>query len=344
MNICTRRKFIINALSLSIAGVSAMDNLYATLDSKSAQASFIPVMLTPYKEDLSIDFYGLEKLTDLYLHAGAKGLFANCLSSEMYSLEQDERIAITRTTVKRAGQHTNVVATGSFGNSIKDKADFTNLIYEMGANSVILITSHFAEKSDNPSVLIDNIYSFLNHTSRIPLGTYECPTPYKRLLSETEFKMLSDTNRFFYHKDTSENIEEIQKKIQISSANGSYKLYNAHAETAVSSIRQGAAGISPIAGNLFPNIFSWLCRYATDERKKLEVDWMQRELNLVQKTVSLKYPLGAKYFLRKMGLPININSRMQTQMLTKDDIIKLDNLFIKYQSWCEQLGIKPLQV
>lgn len=344
MNTCTRRKFIKNTLSLSIAGVSAMDNLYATLDSSSAQASFVPVMLTPYKEDLSIDFYGLEKLTDLYLHAGAKGLFANCLSSEMYSLEEAERIAITRTTVKRAGQNINVVATGSFGNSIKDKADFTKLIYETGANSVILITSHFTEKSDNPGVLIDNIYSFLNHTSRIPLGTYECPTPYKRLLSEAEFKILSDTNRFFYHKDTSENIEEIQKKIQISRANSSYKLYNAHAETAVSSIREGAAGISPIAGNLFPNIFSWLCRYATDERKKLEVDWIQQELNLVQNMVSIKYPLGAKYFLRKLGLPIIVNSRMQSLKLNQDDRVILDGLFVKYQSWCDQLGIRPLKV
>jgi 4-hydroxy-tetrahydrodipicolinate synthase len=39
---------------------------------------FIPVMLTPFLDSGEVDYAGLRALTDLYLEAGATGLFANC--------------------------------------------------------------------------------------------------------------------------------------------------------------------------------------------------------------------------------------------------------------------------
>jgi 4-hydroxy-tetrahydrodipicolinate synthase len=50
---------------------------------------FIPVMLTPFNDDLSVDYATLRKLCDYYIDNGAVGLFANCLSSEMYELTAD---------------------------------------------------------------------------------------------------------------------------------------------------------------------------------------------------------------------------------------------------------------
>ena len=54
---------------------------------------FVPVMLTPYKQNGKIDFEGLSRLMDFYLAAGVKGFFANCQSSEMYYLNEDERLS-----------------------------------------------------------------------------------------------------------------------------------------------------------------------------------------------------------------------------------------------------------
>ena len=68
----------------------------------SLPQGFIPVMLTPFLENGNIDFDGLTKLTEFYLEAGAAGLFANCLSSEMYELSEDERLAITKHVVDAA--------------------------------------------------------------------------------------------------------------------------------------------------------------------------------------------------------------------------------------------------
>ena len=89
---------------------------------------FVPVMLTPYKKTGEIDYNGLSKLIDFYMAAGAKGLFANCLSSEMYNLSEKERLELTTHVVKHVNGQIPVVASGSFGDSFEDKAEFSKKI------------------------------------------------------------------------------------------------------------------------------------------------------------------------------------------------------------------------
>ena len=47
---------------------------------------FVPVMITPFNLKAKVDFDAVSALIEFYLAAGVKGFFANCLSSEMYSL------------------------------------------------------------------------------------------------------------------------------------------------------------------------------------------------------------------------------------------------------------------
>ena len=61
---------------------------------ENSTKGFIPVMLTPFSSNGSIDYAALTQLTEVYLQAGAAGLFANCLSSEMFELTDIERLLV----------------------------------------------------------------------------------------------------------------------------------------------------------------------------------------------------------------------------------------------------------
>ena len=129
-------------------------------------------MLTPFNLKAQVDLDVVSRLVDFYLAAGVKGLFANCLSSEMYSISEDERLALTRHIVKYVDGRVPVVATGSFGLTLEDKADFTKRIYNTGVNAVILITGHYANVDDGDDVLIRNFNRMFQLTDNIPLGLY----------------------------------------------------------------------------------------------------------------------------------------------------------------------------
>src|SRR5438045_9066600 len=112
------------------------------------EKKFVPVMITPFNLKAKVDLDVVSNLIDFYLAAGVKGFFANCLSSEMYSISEDERLELTKHIVRYVKGRVPIVATGSFGLSIYDKAEFTKKIYDTGIDAVILITGHYANFDD----------------------------------------------------------------------------------------------------------------------------------------------------------------------------------------------------
>src|SRR4030095_4277372 len=262
---------------------------------------FVPVMITPFNLKAKVDLDVVSNLVDFYLAAGVQGFFANCLSSEMYSITEDERLELTQHIVRYVYGRVPVVATGSFGLTIEDKAEFTKKIYDTGVNAVILITGHYANVDDSDDVLLRNFERMLKYTPGIPMGTYECPAPYKRILSAEVFKTLVATNRFVYHKDTSIDLEQVRAKLEILKSDSRLEFYDAHTPNAMFSLQMGAKGMSSISGNFYPEILVWMCENAIKPDRQKEVEWLQSELSKVDPLIHVAYPLSAKYFLRKRG-------------------------------------------
>jgi len=306
---------------------------------QSSEKKFVPVMITPFTKDMKIDFEVLSRLIDFYLAAGVKGFFANCLSSEMYNLDEEERLALARFVVKRINGSVPVVASGSFGQTPEERAEFTKKMYHTGVNAVILITSHFADPADDDRTLLHNLDRYLKHTDNIPLGTYECPAPYKRILSPEVFGYLLGTDRLIYHKDTELDPERIKLKLKLAQGNR-LEFYDAHAPNTMTSLQGGAKGMSAIAGNFYPEIFVWMCNHANDPDRQEDVKWMQSEITRLDTIVSQGYPLSSKYFLQKRGLPIQVLSRSAHGPLTSDQKRAMDDLSSTLAGWHERLGIK----
>ncbi|HSF52107.1 MAG TPA: dihydrodipicolinate synthase family protein, partial [Algoriphagus sp.] len=259
--------------------------------------------------------------------------------SEMYFLDNEERLALAKHVVKHVNGKIPVVATGSFGDTIEERAEFTKKMYATGVDAVILITSHFAAKEEDDSVLIKNLDKFLSLTGDIPLGTYECPSPYKRIISPEVLRYLLSTKRFIYHKDTNLDLDPIKVKLEIAKGTP-LEFYDAHTPNTMASLQMGAKGMSCIAGNLYPELFSWMCANATDPAKQEDVKWLQSELTKADSIISKGYPLSAKYFLQKRGVPIAPIGRSAKTPLTAEQMQGLDEILKVLPQWHERLGIK----
>lgn len=127
----------------------------------------VPVMLTPFTSTGAVDYQVLHQLTDFYVQAGATGLFANCLSSEMYELTEEERLATTRQIVQQTAGSMPVVATGTFGGAVDKQADFVKRIYDTGIQAVIVITSQVVSPEENDQVFLDRISTLMEMTSTL---------------------------------------------------------------------------------------------------------------------------------------------------------------------------------
>jgi 4-hydroxy-tetrahydrodipicolinate synthase len=306
---------------------------------------FVPVMITPYNLKAEVDLDVVSILVEFYLAAGVKGFFANCLSSEMFSITENERLELTAHIVKQVRGRVPVVATGSFGLTIADKALFTRKIYDTGIDAAIMITGHFAKEEDTDETLLRNFEQLFLATGNIPLGMYECPAPYKRIITADVFRKLLAANRLVYHKDTSITHENVQAKLDIlKETENSMEFYDAHTPNAAFSLQQGAKGMSSISGNFYPEVMVWMVNNATNPEKQEEVKWLQEELTKVDPLIHIAYPMCSKYFLQKRGLPVRTISRAVATKLTPDQRTVLDGIYDRFEYWCERLAIPKVDI
>ncbi len=304
---------------------------------------FIPVMLTPFRENGNIDFDGLTRLTEMYLHAGVQGLFANCQSSEMFELSDEEKIAVVNHVMKIAGGSVPVVAVGNFGKTIATQAAFINRIYDTGVQAAIIVTSLIATANEEPDIFEERVFKLFDLTGKIPLGFYECPEPYKRVLTPKQLAKFVATGRVIYHKDTCLDIAMIRKKLQATITCSTFGLYDAYAVNAVDSLKAGAAGLSCIQGNFFPELIVWLCEHYDDNANVEEVNKVQGFLKDNMEVVHTSYPMAAKLYLQKSGLNISAYTRTKTGNAASHLNNKLHQLFTQYHLLKKNIEIQELK-
>ncbi|MBA4848903.1 dihydrodipicolinate synthase family protein [Emticicia sp. BO119] len=305
----------------------------------SLPQGFIPVMLTPFTDNGAIDYAGLSVLTDYYMQAGSAGLFANCLSSEMYELSNEERVAITRQVVDRAAGQIPVVSTGTLGGTIAEQADFVKRIYDTGVQAVIVISSQIAQADESDAVFIERMEELMHLTPGIPLGFYECPVPYKRLINADVLAKLLPSKRLIYHKDTCLDSAEVERRLAVAQGYN-FGLYDAYMVNATSSLKAGASGLSCIQGNIYPELIVWICEHFNDN--SAESQKVQQFFNDSMEIVHSAYPTIAKYSLMKRGFPISTYTRRKVEPLTDDLKTRMDELMVTIDNLHDELGVKPV--
>lgn len=269
-----------------------------------------PVMLTPFTTDNQVDYPALKELTDWYIANGVSGLFAVCQSSEMFFLTLEERIKIAQKTVEFSAGRVPVIASGHISDDFKQQAEELNAMARTGVDAVILITNRLAAQEESDEIWIENCARLLDKIdSSIPLGFYECPYPYKRILSPKMIRWAAQTGRFYFLKDTCCDIDQIIEKLKCMEGTN-LKLYNANTTTLLESLRAGAAGYSGVMDNFHPALYTWLCSHYEEK----EADGLSDFLTIASLIERQYYPVNAKYHLgTNEGLSITTVSR------TKDD-------------------------
>ena len=144
------------------------------------------------------------------------------------------------------------------------------------------------------------------------LGFYECPYPYKRIISPELLKWCADSGRFYFIKDTSCDKEIIRKKLEAVKGS-SLKLFNANSSTLLETLQMGASGFSGVMANFHLDLYAWLCgNYETNPEKSREIADFLTTASLIERQV---YPVNAKYFQKLLGKFASIHTRTKDASL-----------------------------
>ncbi|TDG00209.1 dihydrodipicolinate synthase family protein [Paenibacillus piri] len=284
-----------------------------------------PTMVTPFTDSNEVDYNALERMIEWYIGHRVAGLFAVCQSSEMFYLTLAERAAIARFVVEKARGRVQVIASGHISDSTEDQRTELRAMAETGVQAVVLVSNRLARQDESDDVWKRHAEELLAAVPDVPFGIYECPYPYKRLLSPELLRWCESTGRFTFLKDTCCDTDRIRSKLD-AVRGGGLRLYNANTATLLETLQIGIEGYSGIMGNFHPDLYVWLTRHYLD--RPVEAEKLQHFLGLSSVIESQYYPVNAKYYLRLEGLPIGLHTRSKdSRLLTYSNRREIEQLY-----------------
>lgn len=270
----------------------------------------IPVMITPFGADGQIDFDGVARLVDWYIANGSDALFAVCQSSEMQFLSLEERVALARFVVEKAAGRVPVVASGHVSETLEAQADELNAIAQTGVDGLVLVTNRLDATQKGGTAFVDDLGWLMERLPKdMPLGLYECPAPYRRLLSDDELMFCANSGRFGILKDVSCDLDTIKRRVALTK-DTPLAIVNANAAIAHAAMQSGSNGFTGVFTNIHPDLYKWLLTQGADHPD------LASELAVFLALAAMAEPMGypklAKLYHQRLGTFDGISSRTVT--------------------------------
>ena len=299
----------------------------------------VPVMLTPFTEGDAIDEAGLERLVAWYLAHEADALFAVCQSSEMQVLTLDERMELARRTVALSAGRVPVIASGHVSLGLDDQLAELSAMAQTGIDALVLVTNRLDPKDRGFETFRQTLETILARLpSDLPLGLYECPAPFRRLLSDDELALCRDTGRFVVLKDVSCDAATVSRRAALC-AGSPLAVINANAAIAFEAMRTGSRGFSGVFTNIHPDLYAWL--YAHKHEDTDTVRDLTTFLALAAMAEGMGYPKLAKLHHVRMGTFASPHTRVvdyDPLELHWASGALLDHIAVGTERWRTRLG------
>jgi 2-keto-3-deoxy-L-arabinonate dehydratase len=131
----------------------------------------IPILVTPFADDGTLDLDSLEREIEWVLAEGASGVACVAIASEGYKLTEMERDAVIATTVRRVGGRAPVVASAD-GPGEEPAIDRARRAAALGADALMVLPSYFVKPG--PDALM-TYYDSIAKASRLPIMVQDAP-------------------------------------------------------------------------------------------------------------------------------------------------------------------------
>ncbi|MCR5042249.1 MAG: dihydrodipicolinate synthase family protein [Clostridia bacterium] len=305
---------------------------------KNISDGVYPTMITPFHDDGTIDLPAAGKLLDYYARSGAKGVFAICQSSEIFKLSFEEMYSLLAFIMENRPEGLEVIASGNTSDDPDTIVERAKSFISLGIDGYVFITNRFASEDEGDDVFLERIFRAVDRIgSDVPFGLYECPYPYKRVVSPYCMKKLGESGRFAFLKDTCCDIDLIGEKIEACRGTP-LKLYNANSATLLDSLRLGAAGYSGVMANFHTELYSLLC--GVWDKDPALAEKLSAFVGFASVAECQCYPVNAKYYMDLCGVSMGTYTRVRDRSeLTKSRMQEMRQLRELTDFFKQQLGI-----
>ena len=140
----------------------------------SIQAPFgrlMTAMITPFKDDLTIDWAGVEKLASHLVSTGHDGIVVNGTTGEAPTTSDEEKIEIIKVVKKAVNGKAKVVA-GAGNNETSHSVEQAEMAANAGADGLLVVTPYYNKP---PQAGIEAHFRAMADATKVPVMMYDIP-------------------------------------------------------------------------------------------------------------------------------------------------------------------------
>jgi 4-hydroxy-tetrahydrodipicolinate synthase len=210
-------------------------------------------LVTPFNDDLSIDFNGLKKLVKLQIDGGIDFLVVQGTTGESPTLSEDEKKMVME-CVQQVNQGKLKIVYGVGGNNtVAVGESLKNL--PVGIDGILSVSPYYNKPIQKGIV---EHYRYLAHCTELPIILYNVPgRTGSNMTAETTLE-LSEISNIVAMKEASGNMEQIMEIIRCRPEG--FGLLSGDDALTMPLIAAGADGVISVVANAFPERFSKMVR------------------------------------------------------------------------------------
>jgi 4-hydroxy-tetrahydrodipicolinate synthase len=270
----------------------------------------IPALVTPMREDGSVDFAAWDRLLDFHDREGTDGVVVGGTTGESPTLERAELEALVRRAKARLGGRMPVIA-GSGSASTAHSIALSQAAEAAGADGLLVVTPYYNRPTQEGMYLH---FHAIADAVGVPIVLYNVPGRTACDLLPATIARLSGHPRIVGVKEATGDTARAAPILHDSRPG--FVLLSGDDPSAADLMRAGARGVISVTANVVPRLMHELCAAALGGRHEEAVAINQKMMRLHRALFVEPNPIPVKWALVRMGL-IGVGQRLPLTPLSE---------------------------
>jgi 4-hydroxy-tetrahydrodipicolinate synthase len=256
----------------------------------------IPALVTPMRDDGTIDFAAWDALLDFHLREGTDGVVVGGTTGESPVLERSELEELVRRAKARVAGRIPVIA-GSGTNGTAKSVVLSKVAAAAGADALLVVTPYYNKPTQDG---LFRHFTAIADAVDVPVILYNVP-------GRTACDMLADTVARLSHHPRIAGVKEATGDVArgeaiLEQSRPGFVLLSGDDPTAAGLIRIGARGVISVTANVAPRAMHELCDAALAGRHEAAAAIDERLVPLHKALFVEANPIPVKWAVQRMGL------------------------------------------
>ncbi len=284
----------------------------------------LTAMVTPFKDDMEVDYEQAKKLAKALLNSGNDGLVLAATTGEAPTLSWDEEMRIFTEVKSAVGDEPTLVAyTGS--NSTKEAVEATEKAEKIGVDACLSVVPYYNKPNQEG---IYQHFKAVSECTSLPIIMYNIPGRVVVEMSWETMARLSEFKNIVGVKEASGKMDLVAQTI--SNAREGFYIWSGNDNDTFAFMALGGYGVIGVTTHLMGKQYKKMADLILADKVQEAAAIHRKLVPLVNAMFSAPNPAPVKYALNKLGLNVG-KPRLPLVEVNKAEAVRIDAVLKNYK-------------